>query len=266
MQTIRARASRAVVVAAACASLFAGGAVVLPGIAHAASTTALKSGATLASGDSVKSPNGAYKLVMRLDGNLAVVNSSGHDVFFTHTGSYDGAHAVMRSSGNLAVVTKGGTTVWQSYTGDYSGAHLVLKDDGHIAVVTTTAATVWNTAWLQTASGAQAFAKARFKHYGWSVATQYTYLDKVWGGIESSWQWNVCYGGSHYPSCNYQNTAYGIPQSDPGSKMAATNPDWATNGLTQVVWGLDYIHAVYSTPKGAYDHEENSCSRPPCGY
>ena len=255
------------ITAVACASLFIGGAVVLPSVANAASVVALRSGATLSSGQSVRSPNGAYKLVMRLDGNLAVVDTStGHDVFFTHTGTHDGAHATLGTGGNLAVKTSSGTTLWQSYTGDYSGANLVLKDTGHIAIEATDGSTVWNSAWLQTVSGAQAFSKARFKHYGWSVSTQFPYLDKVWGQIESGWQWDVCYGGAHYPNCNYSGAAYGIPQAYPGSKMSSYNPDWATNGMTQVAWGLNYIHAVYGTPKGAYDHEENACSNPPCGY
>ncbi len=251
---------------AAAGSLFVGTAIVLPAVAHAATTVAMKSGATFSPGDSVRSPNGDYKLVMRQSGNLAVVNSSGHDVFFTHTGTYDGAHATMRTSGNLAVVTTGGTTVWESYTGDYGGAKLLLGDDGHIEIDATDGTTVWNSNWLQTKSGAQTYAKKRFVHYGWSVSTQYPYLDKVWGDIESGWQWNVCYGGAHYPNCNYSGAAYGIPQAYPGSKMGSTNPDWATSGLTQVAWGLDYIHDRYGTPKAAYDHEENACSSPPCGY
>ena len=35
--------------------------------------------------------------------------------------------------------------------------------------------------------------------------------------------------------------AYGIPQADPGRKMAAEGSDWLTNPQTQIRWGEDYI-------------------------
>lgn len=47
--------------------------------------------------------------------------------------------------------------------------------------------------------------------------------------------------------------AFGIPQALPGSKMASAGADWATNGATQVRWGISYMDAQYGSPCGAWD-------------
>jgi len=73
------------------------------------------------------------------------------------------------------------------------------------------------------------------------AASQYTCLSNV-VSKESSWRWNA---GS-------VAGAYGIPQAQPGSKMASTGADWQTNPVTQINWMLDYIAARYSTPCGAW--------------
>jgi hypothetical protein len=54
------------------------------------------------------------------------------------------------------------------------------------------------------------------------------------------------------PSGGPYNAAYGIPQSDPGSKMASAGSDWLTNPATQIAWGINYINSVYGGPDGAY--------------
>ena len=51
--------------------------------------------------------------------------------------------------------------------------------------------------------------------------------------------------------------AYGIPQALPGSKMASVAPDWRTNPITQIEWGLDYIADRYGTPCAAWGHSES---------
>jgi hypothetical protein len=50
--------------------------------------------------------------------------------------------------------------------------------------------------------------------------------------------------------------AYGIPQSYPGSKMAAFGDDWRTNPVTQILWGLDYIERRYDAPCDAWAQSE----------
>ena len=52
---------------------------------------------------------------------------------------------------------------------------------------------------------------------------------------------------------NPTSSAYGIPQSLPGTKMATAGPDWENNAETQIRWGLGYIKSSYGTPCGAWD-------------
>ena len=48
--------------------------------------------------------------------------------------------------------------------------------------------------------------------------------------------------------------AYGIPQSLPGSKMAAFGADWQNDYKVQIQWGLSYISGSYGSPCGAWAH------------
>jgi hypothetical protein len=56
---------------------------------------------------------------------------------------------------------------------------------------------------------------------------------------------------------NPSSSAYGIPQSLPGSKMASAGSDWADDAATQIRWGLGYIKGRYGTPCGAWGHSES---------
>src|SRR5690606_26581320 len=67
-------------------------------------------------------------------------------------------------------------------------------------------------------------------------------LEKLWTA-ESGWK---------HRADNPTSSAYGIPQSLPGSKMAAAGSDWRTNPTTQITWGLDYITDRYGTPCAAW--------------
>jgi hypothetical protein len=78
---------------------------------------------------------------------------------------------------------------------------------------------------------------------GWGDG-EFSCLDNLWTK-ESGWRWNANNGSSG---------AYGIPQSLPGSKMAAAGSDWTTNPVTQIKWGLQYIANSYGTPCGAWSH------------
>lgn len=73
---------------------------------------------------------------------------------------------------------------------------------------------------------------------------QYNCLVQLWDH-ESGWR---------VDAENASSGAYGIPQSLPGSKMAAAGADWKTNGVTQVKWGLSYISSQpdYRNPCGAW--------------
>ncbi|MDN5717089.1 MAG: hypothetical protein L0G89_07615 [Janibacter sp.] len=76
--------------------------------------------------------------------------------------------------------------------------------------------------------------------YGWGEG-EWSCLVSLWIG-ESNWQWDAT---------NSSSGAYGIPQSLPATKMATAGPDWKTNPVTQMEWGMDYIKASYGTPCGA---------------
>jgi hypothetical protein len=79
------------------------------------------------------------------------------------------------------------------------------------------------------------------------------------------WQATESYGGS------YGNTAesYGLPQADPGTKMAhwsytvgrehagaPTPGDWATNPWTQLAWATNYAIGRYGSVCAAWDARE----------
>jgi resuscitation-promoting factor RpfB len=78
--------------------------------------------------------------------------------------------------------------------------------------------------------------------YGWAGSGEWPYLESGWEE-ESGWSQYAAYD----PSDPY-NSAYGIPQANPGTKMASAGSDWKTNPKTQISWGLSYIKATYGSP------------------
>ncbi len=93
------------------------------------------------------------------------------------------------------------------------------------------------------AAAAQAWARAQLASgiYGWGLSNWPPLLN-LWTG-ESGWRWNAQ---------NPTSPAYGIPQADPGYKMAAAGADWRTNPVTQMRWGLAYIRSAYGSPSTAW--------------
>ena len=89
----------------------------------------------------------------------------------------------------------------------------------------------------------RAVGRALVAQRGWG-AEQFACLDKLWTK-ESNWQ---------VSANNPSSSAYGIPQSLPGSKMSSHGSDWRTNPATQIAWGLDYIDDRYGSPCSAWAH------------
>jgi hypothetical protein len=89
-------------------------------------------------------------------------------------------------------------------------------------------------------------ARALLAEFGFS-SDQFGCLDSLYTR-ESNW--NVY-------ADNPSSSAYGIPQALPGSKMASAGPDWATNPVTQIRWGLGYIEDRYGSPCGAWGHSQS---------
>ncbi len=231
-----------------------------------ASTAWLQPGQTLGPGQSISNGTGCFLIVQATDGNV-VEYCNGSAVWSTHTYS-PGDRLVMQTDGNLVLYTSGNSWIWKSGTNGYPGAQLALQDDQNLVVYSSGGTAIWATSWTQSASGAQAYAKLAMAQYGWGPS-QWSYLYQVWQWESAGWQWNIGYGYCYYPNCNLNN-AYGIPQSDPGTQMGNTSqnggPDWQTNGLTQVQWGMLYILNTYTTPYKAYQQETSCSHAPPCGY
>jgi hypothetical protein len=89
------------------------------------------------------------------------------------------------------------------------------------------------------------YAAKLLQERGWGNG-QFQCLDRLWTR-ESRW---------NFRAVNPSTGAAGIPQANPGSKMNAFGPDWRTNPITQIKWGLDYINDRYGTPCGAWAHSQ----------
>jgi hypothetical protein len=92
----------------------------------------------------------------------------------------------------------------------------------------------------------RSIAQALLPQFGFG-ADQFPCLDALWTK-ESGWDVHAD---------NPTSSAYGIPQSLPGEKMATVGADWADNPATQIRWGLGYIKASYGNPCGAWAHSQS---------
>jgi hypothetical protein len=81
------------------------------------------------------------------------------------------------------------------------------------------------------------------------MAAAYGWTGNNWLCLKTGWQEES--GWSQYaandPGDPY-NHAYGIPQANPGTKMASAGSDWESSPSTQIKWGLGYIKATYGSP------------------
>lgn len=79
--------------------------------------------------------------------------------------------------------------------------------------------------------------------YGWGPGS------KDWPYLESGWEeesgWSQVAANDKTDPYDH---AYGIPQANPGTKMATAGADWKTNPATQIKWGLGYIKSAYGSP------------------
>ena len=107
-----------------------------------AASGALLPGATLASGQTLNSPSGAYQLTMQSGGNL-VMHQGATEVWSSGTNS-PGSHAVMQGDGNLVVYSSATQPQWGSGSDGNPGAYLVLSDHGKVALISTDGGTLWS--------------------------------------------------------------------------------------------------------------------------
>ena len=91
----------------------------------------LTGGQELTAGESLTSPDGAYRAIMQGDGNLVVHGPAG---VVWHAGTRGaGARAVFQSDGNL-VVYSGARALWNAGVPGFGGDRVVLQNDGNLVL------------------------------------------------------------------------------------------------------------------------------------
>ena len=78
--------------------------------------------------------------------------------------------------------------------------------------------------------------------YGWGSGLDWDCLRTGWQE-ESGWSTTAA-----FDKADPYNHAYGIPQANPGTKMASAGANWKTDAATQITWGLIYIKQTYGSP------------------
>jgi hypothetical protein len=215
------------------------------GVANAAANTdRLYPGESLGVGQRLISPDGQYVLVMQGDGNLVVYAPGNRAIWATGT-NRAGAYAIMQGDGNLVVYAPGPVPVWASGTNGIPNLHFELQTDGNVVLYTSDHTPRWAGASITDRNN---IAQVKYSGYvamrdnGWTDS-QWGSLDPLWSN-ESGWRWNAS---------NPSSQAYGIPQANPGSKMATAGADWHDNPGTQIRWGLStYIKNRYGSPQVAW--------------
>ena len=76
----------------------------------------------------------AYRLRMLTDGNLALFDGSGNELWSTKTYGHAGAYASMQTNGDFVVYDSTGHALWSSGTST-AGAHLDMLGDGNIDII-----------------------------------------------------------------------------------------------------------------------------------
>lgn len=95
---------------------------------------------TLPAGKELRSPNGAYSLVMQTDGNLVQYGPSGA---VWASGGSDANRAVMQSDGNLVLYNAANAARWESGSWGAGVTYLSVQDDGNLVIYDTAGTAVW---------------------------------------------------------------------------------------------------------------------------
>ena len=111
-------------------------------VAQAAPPTTLTAGGRLDAGETLRSANGSYRLVMQHDGNLVVLTAANRPLWASGTGGNAGAYLVMQGDGN-AVVYRAGRALWHTHTAGNAGARLVMQSDANLVVYRAGGSAAW---------------------------------------------------------------------------------------------------------------------------
>jgi hypothetical protein len=143
-KSARALAVSAFLAVATLASELGAGAINSSNAQNANPPSTLAAGSALASGQSLTSPGGRYKLSMETDGNL-VLHWLTQQVWDSNTSGHAGADALMQRDGNF-VVYLGKRPLWSSGSGGHPRAayKLSLLDAGDFVIDTPTGAELYS--------------------------------------------------------------------------------------------------------------------------
>jgi hypothetical protein len=115
----------------------------------------LKSGWSIYS----KAPE-AYRLEMLPDGNLALFDGSGTELWSAKTYGHAGAYASMQTDGNLVVYDKTGHVLWSTATNGNPGSYLEMLGDGNVDLIAPSGTVLWRSQTYHKGSGVLVAPKA----------------------------------------------------------------------------------------------------------
>jgi cell wall-associated NlpC family hydrolase len=120
------------------------GLVTAPPAESAAGTDRLYAGEDLRPGHKLRSPSGAFELIMQFDGNLVLYGPGGaHWHTFTH--GHHGSFVRMQGDGNFVMYAHYGThALWNTGTHQRGGDRLLLQNDGNLVVYTAAGVALWD--------------------------------------------------------------------------------------------------------------------------
>src|ERR1700674_562870 len=95
----------------------------------AAGSNVLHPGESLNTGQSLRSANGWFNMVMQSDGNLVLYTRNGRALWQSGTGGRGGVRVSMQTDGNLVVYSSANQPLWWSGTGGYAVNGLFLQND-----------------------------------------------------------------------------------------------------------------------------------------
>ncbi len=109
----------------------------------------MTAGTMLYPGQSIKSGDGKFTLIMQADGNLVLYRAEGLSLWASGTKGKPVAVCAMQGDGNLVLYQAGPHSVWASNTNGNPGSRLVVQDDGNAVIYRANNTSPWATNTVQ---------------------------------------------------------------------------------------------------------------------